>query len=74
MALAYQRYDLMTNLDGTITGWAETNDDQDLGIPNDFARWECNYGDRETALRICGKSRMGWSGVEVIVTIDGRRV
>ena len=39
----YQRYDLTTNDDGSISGTTETNDNGDTGYPGEFARWTVKY-------------------------------
>ena len=73
-AEAFQRYDLVTCAEGRIKGVCSTNDDQDLGVPNDAASWSVDYPSYEAMLRETGGCHRGVSGVRVDVLLDGRLV
>lgn len=40
---AYQDYHLTTEPDGSIAGNCVTNDNHDLGVPNEFAEWKVRF-------------------------------
>ena len=67
---AWQRYDLFTNADGSIEGTASTNDDRDLGYPNEESQWDVRYRNREEMLKRTGGSHIGCSGIRVTVYLD----
>ena len=71
---AYQTYTLYTGDDGSITGTAFTNDNNDWGTPNESASWEVRYRDRADMEKQTGKTHVGVSGVRVEVILDGVRV
>lgn len=71
---AFQTYTLYTGEDGSITGTAFTNDNNDWGTPNESASWEVRYRDRTDMEKQTGKTHVGLSGVRVEVTLDGVRV
>ena len=60
--------------DTVITVYHWTNDDQDLGYPNIEAGWQEEYKSLDQALRRVGGSRIGVSGVEVEVSLNGKRL
>ena len=71
----WQRYDLCTCTDGTITGVTATNDNDDDGYPdNDVESWEVRYRNREEMIKRTGGSHIGCSGISVTVYLDGREV
>lgn len=72
--VAFQRYTLFTQPDGRIEGRVHTNDDEDLGIPTTEATWQVKYRDREHMEQAAGRSRVGISGVQVEVFLDGKRI
>lgn len=74
MEKAYQAYKGFTQKDGSITVDAATNDDRDLGYANDDAFWSFTCADKIEFDKRCGKSRIGVSGVEVIVTLDNKAI
>ena len=70
---SWQRYDLQTQPNGTVHANVSTNDDCDLGYPNDHASWNWIAMDREDALRRTGGgSHVGSSGCVVTVVLDGK--
>jgi hypothetical protein len=71
---AWQLYDLHTNPDGTISGIARTNDDDDDGLPDQEISWTVFYRDREEMLQRTGGTHIGVSGVLVSVYLDDREV
>jgi len=60
--------------DGSVRVWQETNDDEDRGYPTVQAQWETTCKDAEAFKRRFGVSRIGISGVEVTVSLDGNRL
>lgn len=72
MDAAYHRSFIYTaGSSGCVTVVHETNDNLDRGYPNECARWESTYASLEDALKRCGGTRVGCSGVLVTVTVDG---
>ena len=71
--IARQVYTLRSGPGGRITGQCWTNDDEDTGYPSTEARWPVSYPSEAEALRQTGATHVGISGVEVEVSIDGRR-
>lgn len=73
---AWQRYNLYTAADGSISGTTATNDNNDDGYPDKegIERWHVSYRDRADMIRRTGGSHTGCSGVEVTVFLDGQLV
>jgi hypothetical protein len=72
---AWQRYDLHTMDDtGHIRGDCSTNDNADLGHPNEFAQWRVIYKDEAEMLKRTGGTHTGISGIKVRVVLDGKEV
>jgi hypothetical protein len=67
------RYDLYSQEDGSITGTAWTNDDEDRGYPTTEARWEVSYNDLAHALKRTGGTHQG-IGSFVSVYLDGESI
>lgn len=70
---AYQRYNLITLDDGSISGTVETNDNADKGEPSEFASWDVKYPNYEAMKKQTGLSHQG-VGCKVIVQLDGRKI
>lgn len=51
-----------------------TNDNLDLGYPSEFATWQSEYPDLESALKRTGKSHTGISGILVEVFLNGIKI
>jgi hypothetical protein len=72
---AYQIYDGHTQESGTIDVFAYTNDNLDLGYPNEYAEWSYIVKNKAAFFqRVGGKSRIGCSGIKVTVKLDGKVV
>lgn len=71
---AYQRYDGYSQEDGSINVTAITNDDLDLGCANEEATWSFCCQNKEEFNKRCGKSRIGISGIQVFVFLDGTQI
>jgi hypothetical protein len=73
--MAWHEMYAMTLPDGRVQVRNVTNDDNDDGWPDGVVtRWTSTYDDRETMLRVCGRSRHGVSGVVVRVFLDGDEI
>ena len=70
----WQTYDLQTREDGSIRGWAETNDDGDTGYPGEQARWSVRYRNFDEMKKVTGLSHVGCIGCEVTVRLDGKKI
>jgi hypothetical protein len=73
---AWQTYEIFSEDEfGKIRVLAMTNDDDDDGYPDGtIERWWMEFSTVEQALKHCGKSRVGISGVRVTVFLDGREI
>ena len=71
---ALHTIDGTTDADGRIVVDEWTNDDEDRGYPNKEDLWTWTAQDRDEFDRRAGKSRIGASGVRVIVTLDGEEI
>ncbi len=71
MAGAALTYDITTLEDGSATAQAWTNDNRDRGHETEEATWDLRFPSLEAALRQCGRSRVGCSGIVVTVRVDG---
>lgn len=72
---AYHIMEIEALPDGGAVVRHETNDDNDDGYPDGrVVRWENRWKDLEAAKRSCGLSRVGISGIEVTVYLDGVRL
>jgi hypothetical protein len=69
---AKHAYTLHTADDGSISGRAWTNDDEDRGHPTQDAQWDVRYRNRAEALKATGGTHIGINGCEVTVVLDGR--
>jgi hypothetical protein len=67
----WQRYEGWTRPDGSVMAFIATNDDRDLGYPNEFSSLTVKYPSVEHFRRSVGYTRVGMSGCEVTVTLDG---
>jgi len=70
----YQRYELHTGADGSISGTTETNDNEDRGYPSEYARWAVTFRNYDDMKRITGLSHIGCIGCVVTVHLDGKKV
>lgn len=71
----YHRMTITRLGDGRATIHHETNDDDDDGYDDGHTEvWEDTVASVERALRITGVTRVGVSGVRVLVTLDGEEV
>ena len=72
---AWHRVEMDTQEDGTVVAHISTNDDDDDGRPDGrIVRWTVVHKSKASALRQHGVSRIGVSGVEVRVVLDGHEV
>lgn len=71
---AWHRIDAYTNPDGSIRATESTNDNLDHGYPSEFAEWERFFRNRAQFDSQAGRSRVGCSGIEVTVILDGERI
>ena len=70
---AFQIYNGHTLEDGTIDVFAYTNDNLDLGYPNEYAAWSYVVKNNEEFFqRVGGKTRTGCSGIKVTIILDGK--
>jgi len=74
MNTAYQIEEGYTRDNGTIDVFVETNDNLDLGYPNEFASWKFTCKNKEAFDKRCGKSHYGCSGIKVTVKLDGKEI
>lgn len=67
-------YALTTAPDGTVSGLASTNDDDDDGVADSMvAQWELHYASRDAMLQMTGGTHRGMLS-DVIVVLDGMPV
>jgi hypothetical protein len=71
---AFEVRDGYTKADGTIDVFVETNDNLDMGYPNEYATWNFKCKDRKAFDDRCGKTRVGCSGIRVFINLDGKAV
>jgi len=71
---AFQTMEGHTKEDGTIEVFVYTNDNLDLGYPNERASWDFICKTKEAFIGRCGNTRFGCSGIMVTVTLDGKKV
>lgn len=73
---AVQEYDIV-DYGGWCMVYCWTNDDEDTGYPSRSSQWSVTFSDSpegkglDKAKAYAGVSRIGVSGVRVIVTLDG---
>jgi|GEM_PF-4941853 len=60
--------------DGSYLVEEWTNDDEDHGYPNEEASWYAVYPTLKATIKHCGVSRIGVSGVQVTVSLNGKRI
>ena len=60
--------------DGSIVCDSWTNDNRDDGTADDEASWTLTYRSRAMFDKCVGRSRVGWAGTVVDVTLDGVRL
>lgn len=70
----YQMYRLKTNVDGSIDGVTETNDNEDRGLPGKVESWPVRFASRQAMDRRGLKSGVGIGGCRVTVVLDGQPI
>lgn len=71
---AWQHYSVSTRPDEVLV-LVKTNDDDDDGYDDgEVTEWPETFPTLAAALKYTGRSRVGVSGVQVLVTVDGERV
>lgn len=74
MEIAYSNFFGFTKTDGSIVIYFSTNDNLDHGVPSEFAEWTFTAKDRVQFDKMYGKSRIGYIGKVVTVTLDGKKI
>lgn len=73
MTHAWDRTYLHSTSDGRLTGYRETNDNLDRGIPSEYEQWQVRFDSIEALRRRYPKASpfRGCSGVQVEIFLDG---
>lgn len=72
---AYLHYHGYLRQDGTVAVEAVTNDNNDDGLPDGkTVEWPLEFKSVEEFRNHCGRSRIGISGIKVVVRLNGREV
>jgi hypothetical protein len=71
---AWMRVDAWTLPDGSIEAMIYTNDNLDLGYPNEEVSWTNHYKDVKEFLEREGLSRVGPSGIMVEILLDNTKI
>lgn len=72
LAGVWHRMEGYVREDGTVHVSHSTNDNHDTGIPGPVERWEQKCENRAAFEKWCGRSRVGFMGCKVTVTLDGK--